>query len=160
MSNLTTRQWEAHIWLSRMWNVGNKIESFKTRQADIISSLSGIGKYDSEHIPTQNGENSTESKNIEYSILSEQIEKLNNELSAENVKTMEILANIQDIIIYDMLYDRYVLRMSWSQIGSKYHYAQRQPYRYMHKCLDEIRQYIPEEEIKEVVYGESDREVG
>ena len=160
MSNLTTRQWEAHIWLSRMWNVSNKIESFKTRQADIISSLSGIGKYDSEHIPTQNGENSTESKNIEYSILSEQIEKLNNELSAENVKTMEILANIQDIIIYDMLYDRYVLRMSWSQIGSKYHYAQRQPYRYMHKCLDEIRQYIPEEEIKEVVYGESDREVG
>ena len=53
----------------------------------------------------------------------------------------------------NMLYDRYVNRMSWNLIGQKYNYAQRQPYNYLHKCLNAVREYIPDEWIQEVCYG-------
>lgn len=151
MSKLTDREYEAHIWLARMWDKDNEIESYERRKADILSQLSGIGKYDSEFIPAQTGENSVETKNIEYSLLNEKIEKLVNEISVENIKTHAILDKVSDTMMRNMLYDRYVNRMSWNQIGQKYNYAQRQPYRYMHNCLSVVREYIPDEWIREVV---------
>lgn len=151
MSKLTDRQWEAHIWLSRMWDRENEIESFEKRKAEIISQLSGIGKYDSDFIPAQTGENSIETKNIEYSILCGKIESIIREISKENLHTLEIIEMVSDAKIRVMLYDRYINRMSWSKIGEKYHYAHTQPYRYMHKCLDEVRKYIPDDEIKQEV---------
>ena len=155
MSNnmLPDPEFEAHIWLSRMWDRENEIESYEKRKADIISQLSGIGKYDSEFIPAQTGENSVETKNIEYSLLNEKIEKLINEISVENVKTLEVLSKLSDAKMRNMLYDRYVNRLSWAKIGDKYHYAQRQPYRYRKECLSVIRPLIPNEWIQEVCYG-------
>lgn len=154
MSKLSDKQWEAHIWLSRMWDKDNEIESYEQRKGDIISQLSGIGKYDDTFIPAQTGENSVETKNIEYSLLNEKIEKLVHEISKENIRTLGTIEMVPDAKMRSMLYDRYVNRMSWRQIGDKYHYAQRQPYHYMHKCLDAIRPFIDEKEIREVVYGE------
>lgn len=145
MSNLSDRQWESHIWLSRMWGKDNEIESYEKRKADIISSLSGIGKYDADFIPAQTGENSVETKNIEYSLMNQKIEKLMNEIAEENVKTIQIIDKIKDPTKHNMLFDRYINRMSWSQIGDKYHYAERQPYRYMHTCLSAVREFIPDD---------------
>lgn len=153
MSKLTDREWEAHVWLARMWDKDNEIESYEKRKADIISQLSGIGKYDSESIPGNNGENPTETKNIEYSMLCEKIEKLVGEISRENVRTHFVLEKVNDTMMRNMLYDRYVNRMSWNLIGQKYNYAQRQPYNYLHKCLNAVREYIPDEWIQEVCYG-------
>ncbi len=151
MNNLNTKEWEAHIWLSRMWGKENEIESYEKRKADIISQLSGIGKYDSEFIPAQTGENSVETKNLEYSLLNQKIEKLIAEIAVENIKTTEAIDKVKNTTMHNMLYDRYVNRMSWSKIGEKYNYAQRQPYRYMHTCLSTIREFIPDEWIREVV---------
>ena len=156
MSKLSERQWEAHIWLARMWDKEREIEMYKMRMDKIISQLSGIGKYDAEFVPSQTGENSVETKNLEYSSLCEKIEKLIQEISVENLRTGEVIDKVKDRKMHDMLYDRYINRMSWNQIGEKYHYAQRQPYNYMHRCLDEVRQFISQEEIKEVVYDECD----
>jgi len=153
MSKLNKRQWEAHIWLARMWDKEREIEMYKIRMDKIISQLSGIGKYDAEFVPSQTGENSVETKNIEYSTLCDKIEKLIDEISIENLATGDIIDQVKDRKMHDMLYDRYINRMSWNQIGEKYHYAQRQPYNYMHKCLEEVRKYISDEAIKEVVYG-------
>lgn len=152
MSNLSDKEWEAHIWLSRMWDADNEIESYEKRKDDIISQLSGIGKYDSEFVPSQTGENSVETKNIEYSLLNEKIEKLITEISLENVKTLEVLSQLHDAKMRNMLYDRYINRMSWARIGEKYHYAQRQPYRYRKECLSAIRPFISDEWIREVCY--------
>ena len=149
MSNLSDREWEAHIWLSRMWDKDNEIESYERRKSDILSQLSGIGKYDSEFIPAQTGENSVETKNIEYSLLNEKIEKLVGEISKENVRTHAVLDKVKDTMMRNMLYDRYINRLSWSKIGEKYNYAQRQPYNYLHKCLKTVRNFIPDEWIRE-----------
>lgn len=153
---LTEKQWEAHIWLARMWDKEREIEMYKMRMDKIISQLSGIGKYDAEFVPSQSGENTVETKNLEYSSLCEKIEKLIHDISIENLHTGEVIDKVEDRKMHDMLYDRYINRMSWGQIGDKYHYSQRQPYNYMHKCLDEVRRFIPETEIKEVVYDECD----
>lgn len=148
MAAMTDNQLVSHLWLSRMWDVDNKIKSYETRKSDIISSLSGIGKYDSEYIPAQTGENSTESKNIEYSRLCEEIEKLSADLSVENVRTMQVINQVSNPKLSGMLYDRYVNRMSWRVIGIKYHYTDRHSYNYMHKCLDAVYIYIPKGEVE------------
>ena len=153
MSNMSDKEWEAHLWLARMWDADNEIESYEKRKDDILSQLSGIGKYDSEFVPAQTGENSVETKNIEYSLLNEKIEKLINEISVENVRTLQVLFKLNDAKMRNMLYDRYINRMSWAKIGEKYHYAQRQPYRYRKECLSAVRPLIPDEWIREVCYG-------
>lgn len=151
LNNLSDRQYEAHIWLSRMWDKGNKLSSYEKRRTDIISQLSGVGKYDADFIPSGNSESNIEIKNIEYSIICEKIEHLLTEISEENVKTTQIIDKVKDPTLNNMLYDRYINRMSWSKIGGKYHYAQRQPYRYMHKCLSIVRNYIPDEWVRQAI---------
>lgn len=145
---MTDNQLIAHLWLSRMWDVDNKIKSYEKRKTDIISSLSGIGKYDSEFIPSNNGENSTESKNIEYSLLCQEIEKLTADLSKENIRTMQTINKVNNPKLSGMLYDRYINRMSWRFIGIKYHYTDRHSYNYMHKSLDAIFNFIPKDEVE------------
>ncbi|MBP5413659.1 MAG: hypothetical protein ILN61_00205 [Lachnospiraceae bacterium] len=151
MSNMNDQQFEAHLWLSRMWFKDNEIESYERRKAEIISQLSGIGKYDSEFVPANTGENSTETKNIEYSLLCEKIDKLITEISVENMHTTMVLDNIKNPTMHSMMYDRYINRMSWGQIQNKYHYAQRQPYRIVHDGLIKIRPFIPDDEVLAVL---------
>lgn len=131
-----------------MWDIDNKIKSYEKRKADIISSLSGIGKYDSEFVPSQTGENSTETKNIEYSLICQEIEKLSSDLSTENVRTMQVINQVSNSKLSGMLYDRYINRMSWRVIGTKYHYTDRHSYNYMHKSLDAVYSFIPKGEIE------------
>lgn len=145
MSKFSDEQWEAHIWLSRNWGKDNEIESYEKRKQDIISQLSGIGRYDATFLPSNTGENSVETKNLEYSYLCQKIETLVAEISVENIKTSKIIDNLKDPTMHNMIYDRYINRMSWSQIQNKYHYAQRQPYRIIHEGLKRIRPLIPNE---------------
>ena len=151
MSNMSDRQWESHLFLSRMWHKEKEIESYEKRKSDIISMLSGIGKYDENFIPTNDGTNSVETKHLEYSMISERLERLLDEISIENVKTMKIIDNIKDPMMRSLLYDRYIRRLSDKQLSAKFHYGDRQTYRYMHKCLDQIREYIPDDEVLAVI---------
>lgn len=153
-TNLSDRQFESHIWLSRMWYKGNEIESYERRKADIISSLSGIGKYDDTFIPAQTGENSTETKNIEYSLMNQKIEKLLAEISEENVRTINVIDKITNPTMHNMIFDRYINRLSHNQIQQKYSYSQRQPYRIIHAGLDKIRDYIPDDEVLAIIQGQ------
>lgn len=153
-NNMSDRQFESHIWLSRMWHKEQQIDSYERRKADIISMLSGIGRYDPNFIPTNDGTNSVETKHLEYSILSEKLEKLLDEISIENTTTMAVIDNIKDSRMHSMLYDRYICRLSYKQLSEKYHYGDRQIYRYMHKCLDQIREFIPDDEVLAIIQGQ------
>lgn len=147
------RRWEARIWLSRAWEKDDELRSYERRKDEIISQLSGIGKYDSEFIPSQKDENSVENKNIEYSQLCAKIEQVIRDISIMNARSLEVISKVKNAKTRAMLYDRFINRMTWKQIGDKYHYAKAQPYRYVGKGLDEARRYITEEEIKEACYA-------
>ena len=64
---MTDEQLYAKDWLNRMYRVSMHIESLRSKQQEVLSSMSGIGQYDSEHIPAQTGENSSETKLISKS---------------------------------------------------------------------------------------------
>lgn len=140
---MTDEQYYAHRWLSRMWDKDVEIEQLIVRRDVIVASMSGIGKYDAEHIPTQNGENPTETKNIEYSILSEQIDRKTMELASENIRTYVVIDMVSDTMLRGMLIARYINRKSWTQIGQLYNYSKSRAFDFRIKCLDAVSPYIP-----------------
>ena len=146
---MTDAQFYAHRWLSRMWDADVEITQLMVRRDKIIASLSGIGKYDAEHIPTQNGENSTESKNIEYSLLTEQIEKKLRKLSQENCRTHNVIDKVDDTMLRGMLEARYINRLTLSQVGKLYNYELTRTKFYGKAALDAVIPFIPQEVIPE-----------
>ena len=145
---MTDNQYYAHVWLSRMWSADKDLESILIKRERLLSSMSGIGKYDSEFIPSQTGENSTETKNLEYSYLTEQMEKKLKEISAENVRTLKAIESVDDIMLRGMLRSRYILKYSWTEVGKFYHYGKSQMHeKYKKDALDAVYPFIPKGEI-------------
>ena len=144
---MTDLQFHAHRWLARMWDVDTEIAQLVMRRQKILDSMSGIGNYDAEHIPAQTGENATESKNIEYSLLTEQIEKRLNALSAENVRTITVIDQVDDTKLRGILKARYINRLTWAQIGKIYHYERSRTDDYRKKALEKVAEFIPAEAV-------------
>ena len=145
---MTDIQYYAHRWLSRMWDVNIEIDQLVMRRDKILDSMSGIGKYDAEHIPAQTGENATESKNIEYSLLTEQIERRLNALGRENVRTISAIDKVDDTMLRGMLKARYINRLTWAQVGKLYNYERTQAFKHGKRALDAVAQYIPREVVE------------
>lgn len=146
---MTDNQLYAHRWLSRMWYIDIEIEQLIIRRDAIIASMSGIGKYDADHIPTQDGENATESKNIEFSLLSEQIDKKLRSVSNENARTLTVIGHVQDNMLRGMLISRYLNRKTWTQIGKEYNYERSRAFDYRKIALDAVYEFIPKGEVYE-----------
>lgn len=145
---MTDNQHDAHVWLSRMWDADIEIEQLVIHRDVILTSMSGIGKYDSDHIPTMNGENATESKNIEYSIYCDRIDKKMEELSAENVRTLHVINNVKETMLRGLLIAVYINRLNWTEAGKIYNYEKTQTYReYRNKALDAVYPFIPLDEV-------------
>ena len=144
---MTDAQYYAHKWLSRMWYIDIEIEQLIIRRDAIIASMSGIGKYDAEFIPAQTGENSTETKNIEYALLSEQIDKKLQSVSNENSRTLAVIGHVQDNMLRGMLISRYLNRKTWTQIGKEYNYERSRAFDYRKIALDAVYPFIPREVI-------------
>ena len=143
---MTDNQYMAHVWLSRMWDKDIEINQLEVRRDKIISSLSGIGNYDAERVPSAGNDNGTETKNIEYAMISEQIENKLKEISKENIRTIEAIENVNDPFLRSMLYAWYINRLQWREIVKIYNYEKSQVYQYRNKALDAVFKYIPQEE--------------
>lgn len=139
----------AHVWLSRMWGAEAEIKALEYRKDRIIASLSGIGKYDDKAIPGGSDPNPTESKNIEYTLICEQIDKKLNEISAENIRTMAVLDKVEDTMLRGMLKARYINVMTWTQVGKLYNYEHSRIFDYRLKALDAVYPFIPKEVIED-----------
>lgn len=145
---MTDQQYYAHNWLSRVWDEEIEIKQLVARREEIIGSMSGIGKYDSKYIPTQTGENGTESKNLEYSLISEQIDKKIRHVSYENGRTLNVIDSVDNTMLRGMLIARYLRRLTWAEVGQLYNYGKSQVYgKYRIDALDAVYQYIPREPI-------------
>lgn len=146
---MNDNQFYAHRWLSRMRYVDVEIRQLDARRQSIISSMSGIGKYDAEHIPTQNGENSSESKYIEFSIVSELYEKKLHLLSVENSRTIQVIDHVSNPMLRGMLIAKYINRKMNSEIGKLYNYERTRTTHYINEALDAVYPFIPQGEIGE-----------
>ena len=147
---MTDQQYLTHVWLSRMWDADVEIKQLEAARQSVISSLSGIGKYEADYIPSQTGENSTETKNIQFSIYTEQLEKRLNEYITENRRTLAVIDKVDDTMLRGMLeayyinHDRYP---NWTEVGKLYNYEKTQTYKkYRDRALDAVYPFIPLQE--------------
>ena len=145
---MTDHQYIAHLWLSRMWDKDIEINQLEVRRDKIISSLSGIGNYDADRIPSAGNDNGTETKNIEYSLLSGQIEKKVSDISKENVRTIDTIDNVKDPSLRGILYAWYINRLHWREVGKLYNIEKTQVYRLRNRALNAVFEYIPVEEVE------------
>ena len=148
---MTDEQFYAKDWLNRMYQTVRYIESLERKREVVLSSLSGIGRYDAENIPGGNGENSTETKNIEYSILSEQIDKERQKLSTEDIRTLNVIGKLENTpegqLMKAILIDRYLTRLPWEKITEKQNYSSSRLFELHAVALSKIYKYIPREAI-------------
>lgn len=140
---MTDNQFYAHRWLSRMWDVDGEIRSLDERRADILGAK--ISNYDPKKIPGGSDDNPTETKNIEYAMLSELVEKKSTILSEENIRTLEVINKVGDAKFRGMLIQRYLNRKTWLQIGKEYHYEKSRAFDYRKLALDAVYPFIPVE---------------
>ena len=147
---MTDEQLHAQDWLNRMYHFENKLAANVRSRDKVLASLSGIGKYDAEFIPTQTGENSTETKLLEFSRLSEIIEKDVIVLLHEDNRTREVIEKIGDTpddeIMKAVLIDRYVNRLKWEDVGRLHNYSIHRTKQLHGDALKKIVPFIPQGE--------------
>ena len=142
---MTDQQYYTNLWLSRMWDANGEIEQLIIRRDRIISSLSGIGKYDDSGVVGGSDSNPTESKNLEYSELCQRIEKLQSEVAKENTETLKVINRVEDTKLRGMMIGHYLNHLSWKAVGKMYYYGKSRTYDYRAQCLDAVAQFIPKE---------------
>ena len=136
---------EANLWLLRTNDDDGELEQYYIRRGKILDSLSGIGAYDAERVRGGSDSNPTESKNIEYSLLCERIEKLERKIANENARTIDVINKVKDSKLRGMLFARYINHFSWNKVGEMYHYSRSGSFNYRNASLDAVRQFIPKE---------------
>lgn len=141
---MTDEQYHAHIWLSRMWDIDQEIRNLEERAENILGAK--ISTYDTKEVPGKSDSNPTESKNIEYSMLMREIQKKKDNLAKENNLTYSIINKVEDAKLRGMIYSRYILRKSWTQIGKDYNYERSRAFDYRLIALDAILPFLPKGE--------------
>ena len=146
---MTDEQFYAKEWLNRMYNLSLWIESLEKKRESVLASLSGISRYDSDFTGS-NGENATETKNIEFSMLSQKIEEESEKLASEDTKTLEVICRLGDSkeerLMKTILVLRYVERFgTWNRIAEKIHYSESRTHEYHLLALETIYKFIPKE---------------
>lgn len=146
---MTDEQYYAKEWLNRMSNTIRLIESLETKRAKVLASLSGIGTYDAEFVPGNNGDNVTETKNLEYSELSSKIDYQRQRLSREDIRTLNVIGKIDNSpkgqLMKSILIDRYLSRLSWGRIIKKQHYSETRIFELHSTALIMIYPFTPKE---------------
>ena len=142
--------YDVEKWLRRTWDVSAEIAELETRKEKILSSMSGVAKYDAKAIRGGSDSNPTESKNLEYSSICEKIERLQNFLSAENAITLDAIYKIDDSVkdaseIRTMLIVYSINRVGWKVLGKKRNYEKTASYNHRDICLESILPFVPKE---------------
>ena len=150
---MTDNQFYAKEWLNRMYNLALRIESLEAKRETILASLSGVGKYEIDSFPGSSGDNPTETKNIEFSILSQKIDEESNRLAEEDIRTQEVIDCLGDSkderLMKAILTYRYSLRWGWKAIAEQIHYSESRTRDYHLLALEAIYKFIPKECIYE-----------
>ena len=142
---MTDNQYYAQTWLKRMWNKAEEIKEYEQQAESLLGAK--IPAYDAEKIPGGSDPNPIETKNIEYSTLQFEIDKMRNELHYENIRTYNIIQNLTDPKLRGILYAKYVNRKTWKQIGIDFHYGESRIKDFHLMALGLIYPYIPKGEV-------------
>ena len=140
-------QYYAKCWLDRTKGCQLKIDALDRKRQIVQSSISGVSKYSAKESTSDHYENATEAAFCEFSMLSEMIEKEQNVLAYEDKKTLEVISQLESASQQAILIDRYVNRLSWSEISEHQNYSESYIKTIHSDALAAIYDKIPADEI-------------
>lgn len=142
---MTPNELISHIWLSRMWGKDKEIgEDVELR--DKLNEW-GVGVYDAKHIPSNTDSNTSETKFIEYSVMSAEIDKKIEEYLVEMARTNAVIRQVDNELFRSILKAWYVNQKSWRDIGKEYHYEKTRVYTIRNRALSAVFPFIPKGEV-------------
>lgn len=126
---------ELKQYLNRAWSVYKKL-SVKKAHLDSLSNV--ISKYGEREIETYPSGNSSETQAIRWSELKKECDELEWRLLSIDRETDSILKKLTNSNQYQVLYLRYVRRLSWDDIPDLLHYSKQNVYKLHKDGLDEL----------------------
>lgn len=134
---------QAKEWLNRNYGMWKQLKSLKHRRAS--QTFANISNYEQEFSEVTG--NATEEKMADFAELNRKIEALEQKLAAGDSETMAVIDKVETPVYWSVLRDRYIERKGWRQIAKSYCYSERHVYREHGRALNEVRKFIPEEEL-------------
>lgn len=126
---------ELKSYINRAWSVYKKL-LVKKAHLDSLSNV--ISKYGEREIETYPSGNSSETQAIRWSELKKECDELEWKLLSIDRETDTILKKLTNPSQYQVLYMRYVCRLSWSDIPVALHYSPQNVYKLHKDGLDEL----------------------
>ena len=117
---MTTRE-----WLNRGFAISRAL-AVKKASRDTLANI--IGRYEVNESQTDHG-NSAEDTAIKWSECQREIERLEIELRSIDIETNEVLSHLDNLHEYDVLFCRYIRRLSWVEIAKATNYSQQHVYK-------------------------------
>lgn len=142
---MTDKQYISHLWLSRAWDADKEIIALTKAREKLLDQ--GVGRYDNKKASGSAEANPNEARLIEYSYLSEQIEKKSRKLANENIRTLELIDKLANNTYRSLLISRYIDQASWEAAGKIIHYEKSQAQKLGVEALEAIYEIIPKGEV-------------
>lgn len=142
---MNDKQFISHKWLSRMWDADKEIAVLSKARDKLLEQ--GVGSYDNNKASGSAEANPNEARLIEYSYLSEQIEKKARKLANENIRTLKLIDKLANNTFRSLLISRYIDQASWEAAGKLIHYEKSQAQKLGVEALEAIYEIIPKGEI-------------
>lgn len=109
----------------------------------------GVGNYDAEKIRGGSDPNPSESKMIEYSLITKQIEEKKHEIAYKSAQKLQVINKVKNPLHRLFLIERYInQKYSWEQVGRIHNYEKSQANTIGRDALDAVYPFV-----KEAKYG-------
>lgn len=143
---MTDNEHTLKTWLNRGYELSLKIDTRKKH----LEKLGGLAEMCKEkEILTYPASNTSETTEIEKSLIRESIEEMERKLLEIDKNTeLQLYSILKNGILYTVLYHRYVERMSWQQISGAMSYSERQIYRLHQKGITLMAKLLTGQEIQ------------
>lgn len=111
---MTTRE-----WLNRGFSISRAL-AVKKASRDTLANV--ISRYEASETQTDHG-NSAEDTAIRWSECQREIERLELELRNIDIETNEVLSHLDNLNEFNVLYCRYIRRLTWTEIAQVMNYS-------------------------------------
>ncbi len=126
---------ELKQYINRAWTIYKKLQ-VKKAHLDSLSNV--ISKYGEREIETYPSGNSSETVALRWSELKKECDELSFKLVKIDRETDDILKLLTNPSQYQVLYLRYIRRLSWDDIPKACNYSKQSVYRFHKEGLEEL----------------------
>lgn len=147
---MTEREERAKEWLNRNYGIALEIQAIQRRLERMNADLEKVTRplKIKEVIEANNPGNAQEDRLADYIDMSDEFSKQLTMLMRLDEETKAVINKIDSPMLRAILTERYINRLSWSQISKLVHFEPSRLFDYHRQALSAVLPYIPEEAMK------------